>query len=55
MKGFFSIIVGMLLLISCAQTPTGTKSSYGNSESHNNMTKEEFKKIEDDDNSIPYY
>jgi hypothetical protein len=57
MKGFFSILVGMLILISCAQTPTGTTSSYENSESHNNQKKEELKEIEDEDSSIssPYY
>ena len=54
-KGFFSTILGMLVLISCAQTTTGAKSNYGNSESHNNVTKEELKKIEDDDNYISYY
>jgi hypothetical protein len=53
-KVFFSITLGVLLLISCAQTPTGTESSYGNSESHNNVTKEELKKVEDDE-SPTYY
>ena len=55
MKGFFSILVGMLILISCARVPTGTVSSYGNFESHNNIKKKELKKVEDDDSSIPYY
>jgi hypothetical protein len=50
----FSILVGMLMLISCAQAPTGRTSSYGNSESHNNLTKEELRKMEDDE-SPPYY
>jgi hypothetical protein len=54
MKGFFSILVGMLILISCAQTPKGTASSYGNPESHNNLTKEELRKIEDDKNPTYY-
>jgi hypothetical protein len=53
-KGFFSTIVGMLILISCSQTTTGAKLNYGNSESHNNVTKEELKKIEDDE-SPTYY
>jgi hypothetical protein len=54
MKGFFSILVGMLMLISCAQSPTGTTSGYGNSESNNNLTKEELKKIEDYENPTYY-
>jgi hypothetical protein len=54
MKGFFSILVGMLILISCAKAPTGRVSSDGNSESHNNLTKEELKKVEDDE-SPTYY
>ena len=54
MKGFFSILVGMLILISCAQAPKGTASSYGNSESRNNLAKEEFKKIEDYENPNYY-
>ena len=45
----------MLILISCAKAPTGRVSSDGNSESHNNLTKEELKKMEDDDNYISYY
>ena len=49
MKVFFSILVGMLILISCAHAPTGRESSYENSESHNNVTKEELKKMEDDE------
>jgi hypothetical protein len=54
MKGFFSILLGVLILISCAQTPTGTVSSYENSESRNNLTKEELKKIEDYENPTYY-
>ena len=54
MKRFFSILVGLLILISCAQAPTGRASSYGNSESHNNLTKEELRKMEDDE-SPSYY
>jgi hypothetical protein len=54
MKRLFSIIVGMLILISCAQAPTERASSYGNSESQNNLTKEELKKMEDDE-SPTYY
>jgi hypothetical protein len=54
MKVFFSILVGMLILISCTQAPTGTMSSYENSESPNNLTKEELNKMEDDE-SPTYY
>jgi hypothetical protein len=53
-KGFFSILLGMLILISYAQAPTGTASSYENSESHNNLMKEELKKMEDDENPTYY-
>jgi hypothetical protein len=44
----------MLMLISCAQAPTERASSYENSEPHNNLTKEELRKMEDDD-SPSYY
>ena len=53
-KVFFYTIVGMLILISCAQTPTATESSYENSESRNNLAKEELKKIEDYKNPTYY-
>ena len=54
MKVFFFILVGMLILISCAQAPTEMASIYENSESHNNLTKEELREMEDDENSTYY-
>jgi hypothetical protein len=54
MTVFFSILVGLLILVSCAEILTGRASSYGNSESHNNLTKEELKKMEDNENPTYY-